>query len=53
MLKSYEDMSENPQDTGLCDYCRVTMSRPGGSMCEGECCSEAYDRYVDEEGDNE
>lgn len=54
MAKTKEELEDK-----LCDYCPLekknVYSTPGGSTagCEGSCCDDAYDAYLDEcEGDN-
>lgn len=54
MLKTFEEMQD---DETICDYCRAkpgVFCTPNGYIsCEGSYCSEAYERYLDNENTTE
>jgi hypothetical protein len=57
--RSFEEMSDSPEETGLCDYCPLpdgakgTHLYPSGHYsCEGSRCIEAYERYLEESEDD-
>jgi len=54
-IMSFEEMSEDAEGTGLCDYCPLpdgvkgTHLYPTGHYsCEGSRCNEAYERYLED-----
>lgn len=50
-VESYEVMSSEPCDNGLCGYCDMVpcSSSPNGPiMCEGRGCYNAYIKYADD-----
>lgn len=57
---TFEQMSEEAHDTGLCKYCPIPAELQRGVhtlngyvTCEGSRCSEAYDKYLDKQLEEE
>ena len=59
MPRTFKEMSESPEETGLCDYCPLPEGAKGTHLyptghysCEGSRCPQAYENYVkDQEED--
>lgn len=55
-IESYEVMSSEPCDNGLCGHCDMVpySSSPNGPiMCEGRGCYNAYIKYADDKMEEE
>lgn len=57
--RAFEEMAEDAEESGLCDYCPLPDGAKGTHLyptghysCEGSRCKEAYERYLEEIADD-